>query len=83
MPNVVFTVTVGEMATMVTIVASATAIVVGVRIELRAFRKDLGVLSARMDKYETVVTKLFGQIQRLLGALYPNRVVEPINLDLG
>jgi hypothetical protein len=83
MPTVVFTVTIGELATIMTIVASTTAIVVGVRWELRAFRKDLGVMSARMDKYEGVVTKLFGQIQRLLGALYPNQVVEPINLDMG
>lgn len=64
-----FTITLGEALEILTMLVSVTAIIVGVRVELKNLRADIGGLTERLGKHETTLFTMFGQLQRLIGVV--------------
>lgn len=52
---------------MVVMVVSVTAIIVGVRTELKGVKSTMSHLSERLEKHETTLFSMFGQLQRVIG----------------
>lgn len=61
------TVTLGEALQILTMLISVTAIIVGVRFELRTLRQSVNGLTERLGKHETTLFNMFGQLQRVIG----------------
>lgn len=63
------TIDVGSILMIITMLGSAVAIVVGVRVELADLKEAVGKLGIRLEKHEEVVFELAGQVQRIVGRL--------------
>lgn len=62
-----WTMTLGEVLQILTMIVGVTAIIVGVRIELRTLKDSVSGLTERLGKHETTLFSMFGQLQRVIG----------------
>lgn len=63
------TIDVGSILMIITMLGSAIAIVVGVRVELADLKTAVSKLGVRLEKHEDVVFTLAGQVQYIVGRL--------------
>lgn len=61
----------GTILTILTMLGSAVAIIVGVRVELRNLKGAVEKFAVRMEQYENRLFELTGQVQRLIGQMEP------------
>lgn len=75
--HLTFTMTLGELLQIVTMLVSVTAIIVGVRFELRSVRSAVTGLTERVSRHETTLFSMFGHLQRVIGIVAPNMPTPP------
>jgi hypothetical protein len=52
---------------MLTMVVSVTAIIVGVRVELKSVKSTVSALAGKLEKHDQTIFSIAGQLQRVIG----------------
>ena len=63
------TIRLGDVMTMISILGTAIALIVGIRVELRNLKETVRALAGRLDKHEGIVFGMSKDLQRVIGRL--------------